>query len=215
VVNWLNTTALTVLGEPASRAELLGFVTGLWCVWLVVRQHIANWPVGIANSVMLLVAFLGAGLYADAWLQVVYVVLGGYGWWQWLRPGVRHARLDVRRTTRDEWRWLTVAGVVATGVLYEVLRTVSDSGVPFADAATTVISLVATYGQCRKLVESWWIWITVDMAYVPLYAYKHLYLTTVLYVVFGCLAVAGLLAWRRDLRAATDPPIGRTPVPVS
>jgi len=61
VLDWLNRTALTVLGEPASWAELLGFLTGLVTVWLVVREHIANWPVGILNVLLLMVAFWTGG----------------------------------------------------------------------------------------------------------------------------------------------------------
>ena len=60
-----------------AAGALAQLVTGLVNVWLVVRQHIANWPVGILDVVLLMVAFWTAGLYADAGLQLVYVVLGG------------------------------------------------------------------------------------------------------------------------------------------
>lgn len=212
MLHWLNDTALRVPGgEQASWAELLGFVTGLACVWLVVRQHIANWPVGILNVALLMVAFVAAGLYADAGLQIVYVVLGFYGWWEWHAHGAARDRLPVRAATRREWWWLAFGGVAATVVLYVLLRTVLPSTVPFADAATTALSLVATYGQCRKLVESWWFWIAADIIYLPLYAYKQLYLTTVLYAVFLGLSVIGLRSWLVDLRAER---VRAAPVPV-
>ena len=38
--------------------EILGFVTGALCVWLVARQHIWNWPIGICNNLLYLVVFL-------------------------------------------------------------------------------------------------------------------------------------------------------------
>jgi nicotinamide mononucleotide transporter len=205
MLDWLNSTALTVLGEHASWSELLGFVTGLWSVWLVVRQHIANWPIGILNVVLLMIAFWTAGLYADAGLQIIYVVLGAYGWWQWT-TGARHAAAAVRRTRAVEWWWLAAAGALATVVLWWLLTTVMHSTVPVADAVTTTLSLVATYGQTVKLIESWWFWIAADVIYIPLYAYKGLYLTTVLYAVFLGLCVVGRHAWLRDL--------DREPVPV-
>lgn len=203
--HWLNSTALRVLGEDASWAELLGFVTGLVNVWLVVRQHIANWPVGILNVVLLMVAFWTAGLYADAGLQIVYVVLGFYGWWQWLFGGTDRSRLVVRRTGAGEWMALAVAGAALTAALWWLLTSVMHSQVPLADAGTTALSLLATYGQCRKLVENWWFWIVADLIYIPLYAYKHLYLTALLYLVFLGLCVIGLRAWTADVR--------RVPVP--
>jgi HTH-type transcriptional regulator, transcriptional repressor of NAD biosynthesis genes len=95
VLGWLNSIAMTVWGEQASWSELLGFATGIACVVLVVREHIANWPTGIVNVALLMIAFWTAGLYADAGLQIVYVVLGLYGWSLWRRRGELCDRLSV------------------------------------------------------------------------------------------------------------------------
>jgi nicotinamide mononucleotide transporter PnuC len=200
-------------GVATSWAEVFGFVTGAIGVWLVVRQHLWNWPVGLANVVLLCLVFVDGGLYADASLQVVYVVLQLYGWWEWLYGGEDRGRLVVHRTSGAEWAGLAIFGVAATGVMMWVLSTWTDSTVPFWDAVTTAISLAATYGQCRKLLESWWLWILADLIYIPLYAWKNLYLTSALYVVFLALCVAGLLAWRRDPAATgTAPGLGAEPV---
>lgn len=197
-----------------SWTEGLGFATGAVCVWLVARQHVANWPVGIANNVFFIVLFAQAGLYADAGLQIVFIALAAYGWWSWTHgggPGTAGS-LPVRRTTRTEWALLAAAGAVGTALLTLLLDGATDSTVPFWDAATTALSLAATYGQCRKLLESWWLWIAADLVYVPLYAYKGLYLTSVLYVGFLALCVAGLLGWRRTptARAARTTTLGAT-----
>jgi nicotinamide mononucleotide transporter len=206
MLDWLNATAIIVFGAPTTRAELLGFVTGVANVWLLVRQHIANWPVGIANVLLLMLVFTGAGLYADAGLQGVYVVLGLYGWWHWLRGGADHGPLVVRRTTRNEWLGQAVAGVVITAALCYWLAGHTDSTTELPDALTTALSLLATYGQTRKLLESWWLWIAADLIYIPLYGYKDLWLTALLYIMFLGLCVAGLRAWRRAM-------VDRSPVP--
>ncbi|WP_327282736.1 MULTISPECIES: nicotinamide riboside transporter PnuC [unclassified Streptomyces] len=186
-----------------SWTEILGFATGALCVWLVARQHVANWPIGIANNVFFIVLFERSGLYADAGLQIVFVALAAYGWWTWTHgggPGSAQA-LPVRRTTRTEWAALGAAGAAGVLGLTLLLGRITDSTVPFWDALTTSLSLVATYGQCRKLVESWWLWIAADLVYIPLYAYKGLYLTSALYAGFLALCVVGLLGWRRTLPA--------------
>jgi nicotinamide mononucleotide transporter len=74
--------------------------------------------------------------------------------------------------------------------------------VPLWDAAVLCLSLAATYGQARKLLESWWTWIAVDVLSVPLYVVRGLYPTAALYAVFLALCVCGLRAWSRELAAA-------------
>jgi len=206
-----NATAFTVFGEPTTWGEVLGFVTGAWCVWLVVRRNIWNWPVGIVNNVFFLLLFVEAGLFADSALQVVYLVLGFYGWWAWVRGGARRTELPMSRTTRRQWIWLLAIGVVTTLGLAWLLASKTTSTVPAADSLTTVLSLLATWGQARKKVESWWLWIAADLIYVPLYQYKGLTLTALLYLGFLALCVAGLRAWTQELKRQ---PTGTGPAPV-
>ncbi len=201
MIDWLLSVAFTAFGVGTTWAELLGFGTGLVNVGLLVRRHILNWPVGILNVLLLMLVFWSAGLYADATLQIVYVALGCYGWWSWRYGGADRTRLSVRRTTAGEWVALAGAGVVLTVALYAFLTSFTGSTVPLADALTTALSLLATYGQSRKLVESWWLWIAADLIYIPLYGYKELWLTAILYVAFLILCVFGLRAWTAAYRA--------------
>lgn len=145
---------------------------------------------------------------------MVYLVLAAYGWWSWLYAGEVHGYLRDSRTTPAEWTALAAVGLVAVVALWVVLEHITDSTMAVGDAATTVLSLAATWGQRRKKVESWWLWIAADIVYVPLYASKGLWLTGVLYLVFLALCVKGLLAWRADLAApdaAVALPVGSRP----
>lgn len=193
----------TLLDTPVSWVEVLGFGSGALCVWLVARRHIANWPVGIANNLFFILLFAGAGLYADAALQVVYVALAAYGWWSWAAAGSAAQRLPVTRTGRRTWAVLAPATVIATALLTVLLDRATDSTVPFWDALTTALSLAATYGQCRKKIESWYLWIAADLVYIPLYAYKGLYLTSFLYAGFLLLCLVGLRGWLGEFTART------------
>lgn len=201
MLDWLKATAFTAFGAPTSWAEVIGFASGVLVVWLVVIQHVWNWPVGIVNNLMFFALFTSSGLFADAWLQVFYLLLALYGWWAWLRGGDRHSHLTVSRTSLTQWWILAAAGVVGTVVLTWILDTRTGSTVPFPDAVTTVLSLLATWGQARKKLESWWLWISADVVYVPLYAYKDLWLTASLYLGFLALCIAGLRNWTTTYRS--------------
>ena len=186
-----------------STAEVLGFVTGGWCVWLVVRDNIWNWPVGIVNAGFFVVVFWRARLYADASLQVIYIVLGFLGWYMWLRGGQDHGRLHVRCVGLREAAWVALAFVVGTMIATRYLRGVGDSA-PFLDALTTTLSLAAQYLLTRKFIENWTLWIVVDVIYVGLYASRGLNLTSLLYVVFLGMACVGVKHWRRLLEDERD-----------
>jgi nicotinamide mononucleotide transporter len=176
--------------------EILGFITGALCVWLLARENIWNWPIGIANNIFYVAVFVKSGLFGDAGLQVIYIVLAAYGWWIWAFPDTTQSELPVAKTTRRQWTWLILATAAAALALRAFLAAFTPSTVPGWDGLTTALSLAATWGQCKKLVESWWIWIAVDLIYIPLYVYKGLRLTALLYFVFMLLCIAGLRAWR-------------------
>jgi nicotinamide mononucleotide transporter len=187
--------------------EVFGFVTGVVNVWLLARQNIWNWPVGIANNLAYLILFATTGLYGDSGLQFVYITLAIYGWWLWLhRTGANTLR--VSRISSKVWLQLILATLAAAVILKWFLTRFTDSTVPSWDAATTALSLAATYGQCKKLLESWWIWILADLIYIPLYIYKGLRLTSVLYAVFLLLCIFGLRSWLRE-SGAVEPEAGQ------
>jgi nicotinamide mononucleotide transporter len=116
VIAALNEPACTLWNVPISWAEVLGDVSGALCVWLVARQHMWNWPIGLVNNTFWCVLFWSAKLYADATLQVAFFALGVYGWWTWTSPG-RERVLMVRRTTPVEWAALCVITTSITALL--------------------------------------------------------------------------------------------------
>ena len=204
----LVSVALVVLSAthraPLGLTEVLGFVTGGWCVWLLVEENIWNWPIGIANNAFYVVVFWRARLFADMSLQVVYIVLSIIGWYLWLHGGTGHGRLRVQRTRWREGLAIGAAVALMTVAGTAFLRTVRDSA-PFLDALTTAISLAAQYMLTRKLIENWHLWIAVDVVYIGLYASRSLPLTAVLYAVFLTMCVVGLREWRRsEARAVAE-----------
>ncbi len=201
---------------PLDLTEVFGFVTGGTCVWLVVRQHILNWPLGLANNAVFIVLFFEARLFADMGLQLVYVVLGVLGWYWWLHGGVQRSQLHVSRATPATLLVLAALVAVGTGGLTLFLRSIGDAA-PFLDALTTTLSLAAQYLLTRKLIENWYIWIVADIIYIGLYVTKGLPLTAALYTLFLGLCLLGLREWQRSLSgtAATsqpEPPVATAPL---
>jgi nicotinamide mononucleotide transporter len=184
----------------ASALEAVSFVTGACCVWLTVRESVWNFPVGLANNVTFAAVFLHVGLLADAGLQVVYVVLTLAGWYMWLYGGRRHTALRVSRVGAGEAIAVILCGAGLTIGLWRLV-TFAGGVSPFWDAITTALSLCAQWLLNRKRLENWYFWIAADLIYVPLYAYKGLFLTSGLYATFLLMCVMGIIQWRATLRA--------------
>jgi nicotinamide mononucleotide transporter len=197
----LNTVLFQFGRDAVTWAELLGFATGAAGVWLTVRFNIWNFPVGIANNVFFLVLFWTARLYADASLQIVYLVLGVMGWWEWLHGGERRTKRLMGHATVKVLIWLAVLAVPATWGLTVILGRAHDIA-PFWDALTTALSLAAQWLLNLKKFENWFFWIAADVVYVPLYFVKVLYLTGIVYVLFFTMCLMGLRVWRRQLAAS-------------
>lgn len=177
--------------------EIVGFLAGAACVWLLVIRNIWTFPVGMINYVMFFILFIGAGLYADAGLQAVYFVLACLGWYWWLRGGEDHQGVDVHEPSRLTLTLCGVAVLVIAASIQWVLHEYTDSTVAGWDALTTAMSLVAQFMLSRKWIANWWLWIAADLIYIPLYIHKGLYLTAGLYVVFLIMCLAGLIEWQK------------------
>jgi len=202
----MTSTEIHLLSDPcawlvahgSSCPELFGFVTGVLNVWLVTRENIWSWPLGVLNAGFYVVVFARTGLYSDTGLQVVYLVLSFYGWWHWLRGGPDHDAVVVTRTTRRTALLFAAIAVVSWITLATITRRLPGAALPWLDAALVSISLVAQYMMTRKLLENWLLWIAVDVVYIGLFINRQLPLTAILYAVFLVLAIIGYVQWHRS-----------------
>ena len=176
--------------------EVIASLFGLLCVWLTVRQNIWCWPIGLVMVSLYVWIFYQAKLYSDMGLQVVYIVLQIYGWIHWLRGGPRDSDLPVTRLSGNRIAFWIIVAVACTVLLGGGMARWTDAAIPYWDATTTVLSLIAQYLLARKVLENWLFWILVDVLAIGIYAVKELYITAGLYAVFLGLATWGWLAWK-------------------
>ncbi|MFW5499893.1 MULTISPECIES: nicotinamide riboside transporter PnuC [unclassified Maridesulfovibrio] len=184
-----------------SLGEQLSIATGLIYILLSVRQNPLCWPFGIVSvGIWMFIVFQGK-LYSDAFLQFVYVVLGFYGWYQWLRGGTDNTPLKVQSVDRKLAIRLTIIGLAAfipTGYLMENYL---EASFPWWDALTTVLSLIAQYLLAKKYMENWLLWITADVMYIGIYYAKGWVGYSGLMGVYTAMAVLGFISWLKSYRA--------------
>ncbi|MDQ6737796.1 MAG: nicotinamide riboside transporter PnuC [Gemmatimonadota bacterium] len=179
----------------------MAVVFGIVSVYLSTRENIWSWPTALVNVALFFALFYKSGLYSDTGLQVVYFALSLYGWYEWLYGGAGRTAITVSRTSRKTWIVLGAIGVVMWTALGAITSRLPGTALPYVDAATTTISLLAQWMMTRKLIENWLIWIAVDVAYVAMFIFKGLYLTAFNYGIYLVLAVMGYIAWKKSLAA--------------
>lgn len=202
-------TAFMLWGGPVTWIEILAFVLAIWMVRCNWRVNPLAWPLAIVSSLLYGLLFAQSKLYGEAGLQIFFVAVAFWGWWQWLRGrGDDGAPLRVHRLTA-RGRLLALALTAAMWPLLALWLThATDSDVPWLDALPTVGSLTGQVLLGRKLIENWPVWIAVNVVSVALFAYKGLWLTVVLYALFALMAVVGWRAWAR-LAAPTGAGAGK------
>lgn len=189
----------SVLQSPVTLLELVAFVLSLWMVGCNLRVKVLGWPLAIISSLLYGVFFARGKLYGEASLQLVFVAVSMWGWWQWRQTPVSAdvGTPSVRKLpTPSRWTLLPLT-LLLWPLMGMTLGRFTDSDVPFLDAFPTSLSLIGQYLLGRKFIENWPIWLVVNLVSMALFAYKGYWLTVVLYGIFAVLSVWGWREWQR------------------
>lgn len=184
-----------------SNLEYLAALLGLINIIFLVRRSLLNYPFGIAMVALYFFIFAEEKLYSDALLQIFFLIVQLYGWWNWVRGRDTGGALIVERlTARAVLHWLL--GIAAATALWGwLMHRFTDAAFPWWDASVAMISVGAQILLSRRYIENWALWVLVDADALLLYHVKGLELTAGLYAVFLAVAVWGWYEWVKVGRA--------------
>ncbi len=181
--------------------ELLGAILGIAYIFFSIRQNILTWPVGLLTSALYVWVFFASSLYAEMGLQIYYLFISFYGWYEWLY-GSSSGKSEPLKVSRLSLRLGTILLIISLALfvlLWYILNNYTDSNVPMADALATALGIVATWMLARKILEHWLLWVFVDIFSIGLFLHKELYPTVILFVVYTIMAVVGFVEWKKEL----------------
>lgn len=186
----------TLSDSAATALEWTAVAFALGYVVLSIRQMVWAWPLMIASSLLYGLIFASARLYGQAALQLMFVAIGAWGWWQWRFGRKDNAPLTVSALSLRTRLLLVAVWVLATVLAAPLLARLTDAAAPWLDAFTTTGSVLAQVLTARKMREAWLGWIAINGVSVLLFAGQGLWPTAALYALFAALSVAGWRAWR-------------------
>ena len=176
--------------------EAIAAIASAWSVWLLAKNNPLGWWIGLIGVMAYAAVFYQVKLYGEVAIQFFYLITSLQAIYIWLRGGENSTEKPV---CRIDQRWLILTAVLVTVGVFG-LRTVLVSlggAAPFWDALTTILSAIAQLYLMERYLESWYLWIVADTIYVPLYASRGLYLTSILYAIFWLMAIYGLQNFQR------------------
>ena len=189
---------LTALPWVSSVWELIALVLALAYLLLAAHQRQWCWLAAAVSCSIYAVIFWQARLYMEAVLQAIYIVMAGYGWWQWQQQANDDKSpsgvLFNWRWHINQWLWLVPVAVVIALALQQF----TDAEAVWLDTFTTCFSLLATWLIAQKAFETWWYWLIIDSVYVYLYWSKGFVATALLFVLYVILVVYAMYRWRAD-----------------
>ncbi len=192
-------TAVSALSIPETAAVLLAIAY----LVLAIHQNILCWAAGMISALIFMGVFYSALLYMQSALQIFYVGMAVYGWYQWRYAGDAGTGVQIHTMTIGR-HIQVIAGIIATALLLGWIMSRTDTPFPYAEAFITVAAIVTTFMVARKVLEHWLYWFVIDSIAVYLYLARELYLTALLFVFYLVMALIGFRRWRRDYLAGAS-----------
>ncbi len=180
--------------------ETLAVVLSVAYLLLAMRENSLCWYCAFFSTAIYVWIFGDVSLYMESALNIYYMAMAVYGWYQWQRGGDQQAGLSISRWSRRQHILALSAIAMATAVSGYLLDSRTDARLPYLDSFTTWASVLTTLMVARKIIDNWLYWIVIDGASIYLYLDRGLYQTAALFALYIVLAVIGYRLWLQHYR---------------
>lgn len=188
-------TVFTAWGYPMSLLEILGFLTSALGVGLSIFGPRSTWPWWAISSALYGYFYIETKYYGSAALQIIFIAGGIWGWFGWGKEGAIPGKLSQRA------RAITILAYFVAWLGLSSFLIARGAAASKTDAFCVIGSCIAQYLMVKEKFEAWPLWFIVDSVYTYQFLQGKYYLTTILYVLFVLMAIAG---WRRWLQKANS-----------
>ena len=184
--------------------EITAVVFAIIYLLLAVKQDVRCWYAAIFSSFLYFFIMMSANLYMEAYLQIFYIFMAIYGWFQWNKISENKSKFIVR-TWNIKQHLIVISSVICLAYISgSLLNIYTEAALPFIDALTTWGAIIATYMVAKKLLENWIYWFVIDSISVLLFMSRGLYLTSVLFFVYLIIIYFGYKSWTKIKHEMND-----------
>ncbi len=193
-----------------SLLEVIAVVLALAYLLLAMKEQISCWYAAFISTAIYLYLFWDVSLLMESALQVFYLIMAVYGWWQWHHHKNSEDDLEIHCWSART-HLITIGAILLLSAIFGYsLQHSTRAALPYIDSFTTWGAVVTTYMVTKKVLENWLYWIVIDGASVYLYIDRGLYLTALLFILYVVIVIIGFFQWyaiyQRERTASTIEP---------
>jgi nicotinamide mononucleotide transporter len=184
--------------------ELCAVVLGIAYLLLAMRESLWCWYAAFASTAIFLVLFWRVSLLMESALQVYYLAMAVYGWWQWQHGSCDQQPLAITSWGTRQHLLAAIAILVFSTLSGWLLQRHTGAALPYLDSFTTWGSILTTWMVARKILENWLYWLLIDSVSIYLYLDRELYLTALLFAAYLVIVLFGYRQWLLHYRATSS-----------
>ena len=184
-----------------SILETVAVIFSLLYVYLAAHQNNLCWLAAVISVSLYIYICFNAKLYAETILQVFYFLMAIYGFYSWKK---NNSQLKISTWPIKKHLFIILLGTILTFFLGFIFSNFTDAEMPLVDSFTTVFSVFATYMVVKKILSNWLYFIIIDIISTYLYFSRDLHLTSLLFLLYTFIALAGFIKWNRISTQVND-----------
>ena len=184
-------TVINIIVFFYSKDSVLGLITsltGMLSVILVAKGKISNYYFGIVNVVLYGFISYQSKYYGEAMLNLGYFLpmqLIGLVMWSKNQVNVdEKTEVKTERMKAKEiifWSTVSIVGILIYGMILKKI----GNALPYADAFTNVLSIIAMILMVKRYIEQWAVWILIDIVSIYMWFFiKSNYNITIMWIAY-------------------------------
>ena len=180
--------------------EITAVIFGLLSVWYSKNNNILVFPTGMISTSIFIYLLYKWVLLGDMLINAYYFIMSIYGWYIWTRKK-NDIETPITTASSNEKKIGLIIFLSSLVFVYLVYVYFDKWGSisSYIDYLTTAIFFVGMWLMAKRKIENWIFWIIADIISIPLYFYKGFTFTSLQYLIFTFIAIAGYYSWKNIL----------------
>lgn len=176
--------------------EWLGVIAAIIYVLLASIGNRYCFVFGLISSVIFVQICYSSRLYFETVINIYYVIMSFVGWYTWKSVS---GEIDIVKMNNRSFFGLLIISVLMALLLGFIVEEHTNADLPYLDAITTVLAVLATWMMVKKQLENWIVWIIADGLSIFMYSSKDHIPLSILFGIYSALAIYGYFNWKKKM----------------